>query len=1110
MSLRTARLLAGLAALGVVVAGVGPARADDPAGTVTLASGPSAYDVAYAPLAHTSRGTVFASSGGAVMVTDAGSPSTFDLASSYSTSACTDTVISAYPVDDEPFQWTDVSTGHTGTAKVTSGRFLLGATPDGWLETDDTTDGSTAVTEVHRRYTGSATDTLLATIPDPTDPTSSPFLSSMAYTCDASGYAVTAYTAAGTSIIVGSFAGGYSRLVDDSSAQDDLYPAAISGQTVVYGQDTSDGLNIVSSTTFRKTVGGSATVLDTSGTVTAAAIGTTSTAFAVASLTDDTVTLRIRSNAGTTSTPTQPAGWSPWLAWPSGSGFEIASYGSSGGGVYAAATTSSVTSVWVPSGGSLSTSAISQSAGRAVWADDRQRTSPVWSRPVTGTTVLTAGQEVRVGTGAVTLGGDLLADGTRTVWSDAGDGRLQVSDGTAVSEVAVAGSPAAVSGHRVLVVPGEAGSSTNIVDLVTGLVSPAGNATVLWGERTAGVDPATGSIVVASASTGATTATLAPADVGVPDGGVFGDLALEGDLLAWTWVDEGDTSTTFGLGWKNLATGAVTQAQVADPTLPLEGPSVFGGLVAVDDVTEADVYDASDGTLVTDVPGADQAGIGPVGLTYVDHTTREPKVAPLANQHLVPQHEGNPVAPTTFALSSGPWTGQWVFTQPLSTCAVTVTDDADTPVATLPCDATDAAYGEAVATWDGTATAGGAVAPGTYHWTLHAADADGPAVDVDGSATTLSGSIAVTAVPPAYTPLTPSRILDTRTGVGARKGLVPSGGSVTVQVTGHGAVPAGGVDAVVLNVTATNETGTGYVTTYPAGTTQPSASSLNYSTNRAIANEVVAKPSADGRVTLYASTATHLVADVAGYYPTGAAFTSLSPTRILDTRTGLGAPAAKVGAGRAVSLTAAGTGGVPADAAAVVLNVTVTQPSAPGFVTAYPGGATRPNASTINYGTAQTIAGMVIAKIGTGDKVNLYTSASAHLVADVVGWIPAGADYHPLTPARLLDTRVGNGAPRAVVRAGHAVTVKVTGRGGVPTGATTVMLTVAAVGPASSGYVTVYPSGVSRPVASNLNFVKGQVIANAVVARVGAGGYVTVYTSSTSNLIADVSGYWTS
>ncbi|MEP7192142.1 MAG: CHAP domain-containing protein [Actinomycetota bacterium] len=358
--------------------------------------------------------------------------------------------------------------------------------------------------------------------------------------------------------------------------------------------------------------------------------------------------------------------------------------------------------------------------------------------------------------------------------------------------------------------------------------------------------------------------------------------------------------------------------------------------------------------------------------------------------------------------------------------------------------------------------------------------------------------------------LSPSRVLDTRTGVGAPKGLVGGGKAVDLVVAGRGGVPSSGVAAVVLNVTATATTGAGFVTVFPTGTTRPTASSLNFAKAQTIANQVIAKVGAGGKVSLYTSAGAQLVADVAGYYPNGAGYVGLSPTRILDTRSGVGAAKAKVAGKGIVALTVTGVASVPAGAAAVVLNVTVTAPAGAGYVTAYPGGASRPTASNVSYLAGQTIAGMVIAKVGTGGKVNLYTLASAHLVADVVGWVPAGADYTALSPARVLDTRTGLGAPTSAVAGGHAITLKVTGHGGVPaSGVKAVLVNVTVTGPAGAGYVTIYP-GSTRPTASNLNYARGDTIANSVIAKVAPDGTITLYTSATTHLVTDINGYWTS
>ena len=106
-----------------------------------------------------------------------------------------------------------------------------------------------------------------------------------------------------------------------------------------------------------------------------------------------------------------------------------------------------------------------------------------------------------------------------------------------------------------------------------------------------------------------------------------------------------------------------------------------------------------------------------------------------------------------------------------------------------------------------------------------------------------------------------------------------------------------------------------------------------------------------------------------------------------------------------LELDVTGRGGSASDAAAVSLNLTATETGGAGFATVYPCGTSRPEASTINYGPGVTIANGIIAKVGAGGKVCIFTHARAHLIVDLDGYFPAGSDYRPLTPARLLDTR---------------------------------------------------------------------------------------------------------
>jgi subtilisin family serine protease len=129
---------------------------------------------------------------------------------------------------------------------------------------------------------------------------------------------------------------------------------------------------------------------------------------------------------------------------------------------------------------------------------------------------------------------------------------------------------------------------------------------------------------------------------------------------------------------------------------------------------------------------------------------------------------------------------------------------------------------------------------------------------------------------------------------------------------------------------------------------------------------------------------------------------AISPVRVYDSRSG-GAPVRP--AGSTLTLPIAGTVGIPADAEAVVLNVTVTDPQASGFVTVYPCGASLPTASNHNFIAGQTVPNAVVAGVGTGGAVCFYTLSATHLVVDVNGYFPAGSGFAPLTPFRLLDTR---------------------------------------------------------------------------------------------------------
>ena len=242
-----------------------------------------------------------------------------------------------------------------------------------------------------------------------------------------------------------------------------------------------------------------------------------------------------------------------------------------------------------------------------------------------------------------------------------------------------------------------------------------------------------------------------------------------------------------------------------------------------------------------------------------------------------------------------------------------------------------------------------------------------------------------------------------------------------------------------------------------------------------------------------------------------------TPARILDTRTGLGATAAApIGPRSFIDLQVTGRGGVPSSGVqAIVMNVTAVAPNDSGYLTVWPAGEARPNVSNLNFVPGQTVPNLVTVKLSPSGRVSVYNhNGSTHALADVIGYYDdatvSGGWFNPLTPARLLDTRDGNGAPAAPLGRGGSITVQVTGRGGVPDASlvSAVVLNVTAVEPTAAGFVTVWPGG-AQPNVSNLNFTPGQIVPNLVIVGVSAAGTVNMFNEvGNTNLLADVVGWY--
>jgi hypothetical protein len=362
--------------------------------------------------------------------------------------------------------------------------------------------------------------------------------------------------------------------------------------------------------------------------------------------------------------------------------------------------------------------------------------------------------------------------------------------------------------------------------------------------------------------------------------------------------------------------------------------------------------------------------------------------------------------------------------------------------------------------------------------------------------------------PLQYHPITPTRILDTRSST-------PLGGNATmdVAVIGVGGVPAGAT-AAVINVTATNTTAASYLTVYPKGAPRPLASTLNWTAGKTVPNLTELELGTGGMLTVYnAFGNADVVFDVNGYVSldgtcaTDGLYRSLVPSRVLDTRA-----TAQVAGNSSIDVQITGAGGVGATAEAVTLNLTETNATAASYITAYPTGTARPLASNVNFVAGQTVPNRVIVKLGAGGKITLYNAyGNVDLVADVNGWFTdnsgstletgSGDIFVGTTPNRILDTRGGGAIP-----GNSSMTLTVTG---APSNAHAAVLNVTVTNPTAPSYLTIWPDGAARPLASDLNFVSGLTVANLVIVQLGGASKVDIYNAYGSvDVVVDLVGWY--
>ena len=354
----------------------------------------------------------------------------------------------------------------------------------------------------------------------------------------------------------------------------------------------------------------------------------------------------------------------------------------------------------------------------------------------------------------------------------------------------------------------------------------------------------------------------------------------------------------------------------------------------------------------------------------------------------------------------------------------------------------------------------------------------------------------------AYVSVQPCRLADTRLNSGFVR-VDP----LTLQITTRGicGIPANAT-SLALTLTVVSPQASGFLTAWPSDRARPVVSNVNFDVNQIRANGSITRVDAAGTFRVFTSVASEVVVDVVGAFVPATStaagrFVPRPSTRLYDSRPG---PKRDAGSVMTLGLPA----GVPADAVALALNVTVTESSGPGFVTEFPAGRQMPTSSILNVDQVnQTRAAAGIFPVSASG-VALFVSGGGHIVVDMLGYFTgpsaaAGTDglFTAADPTRLLDTRgaspLGSGVPlypggglELATSQGGSIAYNVTSVNGNP------------------GYVTAFPAGTSRPSTSTVNSVGGgDIVANFAISQVSNRG-LGFFSQSQTDLLADVQGWF--
>jgi hypothetical protein len=368
-----------------------------------------------------------------------------------------------------------------------------------------------------------------------------------------------------------------------------------------------------------------------------------------------------------------------------------------------------------------------------------------------------------------------------------------------------------------------------------------------------------------------------------------------------------------------------------------------------------------------------------------------------------------------------------------------------------------------------------------------------------------------------YHPLAPVRLVDSRINYGLT--LLHSGVPQTFTVAGRAGIPANAV-AITGNVVSVNATHGGYFSLTTAPIATPSTSTLNFPVGDIRANNVTMALSGDGAISaVYVGVpgaSANIVFDVTGYFTndtSGATYHPLSSVRLVDSRQNYGLTT--LHSSLPQTFTVAGRAGIPANAVAITGNVVSVNATHGGFFSLTTAPASTPGTSTLNFPVGDIRANGLTMALGAGGTISVVyvgvPGSSADIVFDVTGYFTAdlsGAAYHPLTPVRLVDSRVNYGLTKLVSHVPQVLSVS--GQVGVPASASAITGNVVSVNATVGGFFSLTSAPTSTPSTSTLNFPAGDIRANGLTTTLSGGTLSVVYVggAGSADIVLDITGYF--